>query len=212
MDVPTVVSFSSLPSRTWTGGDHGGLLPNPGLAAPSAVSRDELGQRVFRTFPRSADVAGQVGARVHGHSSRRRSHVLLEPTGADVPLGGAAWHTSGLGEVSRWPLRAHRHPERAVVDRGHALIFAGATARPGRERNTGWAVEVGQAPVIMQLELFMFLDVPQIQFNYGMPHIPVVCRGVVDVHVNCSDKSSSSPSAWANSKENRRVFTGADAE
>ena len=58
-------------------------------------------------------------------------------------------------------------------------------------------VEVGYALVIMQLDflqsfLFMFLDVPQIQFNYRMPHIPVVCRGV-----------------GRRSAENRRVFTGA---
>ena len=41
------------------------------------------------------------------------------------------------GEVSRWPLRAHRHPERSDVGRGHALICTGATARPGRDRNSG---------------------------------------------------------------------------
>ena len=77
------------------------------------------------------------------------------------------------------------------------------------------SVEVGYAPVFVQLEfqqsfLFVFLDVPEIRFNFRVPHIPVVCRGVVvDVPVNCSDSSSSSPSAWANCAENSRVFTGA---
>ena len=46
-------------------------------------------------------------------------------------------HGRGWGDVSRWPLRAHRDPERADVDRGHALICPGATSRPGRDRNTG---------------------------------------------------------------------------
>ena len=134
-----------------------------------------------------------------------------------------ASHWSGLRDVSRWPLRAHRHPELADVHRGHALICTGATARPQRYLNTGRrgasiqeqivAVEVGHALVIMQVEfqqsvLFMFLDALQIQFNSRVPHIPVVCRGVVvGVLVNC--RSSSSPSAWANCAENRRVFTGA---
>ena len=33
-------------------------------------------------------------------------------------------------------LRANRDPERADVDRAHALICTGATARPGRDTNT----------------------------------------------------------------------------
>ena len=137
------------------------------------------------------EVAGSPSARVHAHSSsselsahqmpQRRSHVLLKPTGADVPLGDAAWHTSGLGDVSRWPLRAHRNRARADVDRRHALICTGATARPGRDRNTGRrgasiqeqivAVEVGYDPVIMQFAfqqsfLFTFLDVSDsVQFQ-----------------------------------------------
>ena len=74
------------------------------------------------------------------------------------------------------------------------------------------AVEVGNAPVIMQLKFqqsfsFIFQEVPQIQFNSRVPHLPVVCRGVVvGVPVNCSDISSSSTSAWTNCAENRRVF------
>ena len=37
------------------------FLPDPGSAAPSAVSRDELGQGFFRTFPRSKKVRTLVG-------------------------------------------------------------------------------------------------------------------------------------------------------
>ena len=141
----------------------------------------------------------------------------------------AAQQTSGLGDVSRWPLRADRGPERADVDRGHALICTGATARPGRDRKNGRrgasiqeqivAVMVGCAPVITQLEfqqsfLFMFLEVPQIQFNFRVPDIPVVRRdgyaqrqteqntSQVQGMVVGSDSSSSSPSAWANCAEN----------
>ena len=76
------------------------------------------------------------------------------------------------------------------------------------------AVEVGHAPVIMQLKFqqsfsFMFLDVPQILFMIRARDIPVVCRGmVVGVPVNCSNSSSSSTSASANCAEKRRVSTG----
>ena len=37
-------------------------------------------------------------------------------------MARAAWHSSGLGEFSRWPLRAHRDPERSAVALGHILI------------------------------------------------------------------------------------------
>ena len=75
VEVPTVVSYSSLQQQTVeqtidipvprTRGDHGGLqdfLPDPGMAAPSAVSRDERDRGFFRTFPRSkksVEVAGE---------------------------------------------------------------------------------------------------------------------------------------------------------
>ena len=74
--------------------------------------------------------------------------------------------------------------QRAAVDRGHALICTGATARPGRDRNTGrraasiqeqiLAVEVGLN--FQQSFSFMFLDVHQMVFMISVPDIPVVCR------------------------------------
>ena len=117
-------------------------------------------------------------------------------------MGDAAWHTSGLGDVSRWPLRAHRHPERADVDGGHAQICTSAT-RPGRDRNTGrrgadsgrecGSCPCGHAAPVPAVVLVHF---------YGL----ATGSGVL---VNCSDSSRSSPSAWAKCAENRRVFTGA---
>ena len=126
VDVPTVVSYSSLQQQSaeqnvdipvpGTRGDHQGLrgfhprqgsqrtvgqivdkpvhggrpqgfLPDPGLAARSAVSRDELGQRVFRTFPRSkksAEVSGQSSARVHAHSSSSELSAHQMPARDDL--------------------------------------------------------------------------------------------------------------------------------
>ena len=97
--------------------------------------------------------------------------------------------------------------ERARVDHGHALICTGATARPGRDRNSCRrgasiqeqiaGVEVGYAPMIMQLKFqqsfsSMFLDVLQTMFMIRVPDNPVVCRSlVVGVPVYCSDSSRS---------------------
>ena len=64
----------------------------------------------------------------------------------------------------------------------------------------GSVTVVVDAPVIMQLKLlqsllFMLLVVPQIQFNFRVPDVPVVCthltgagHGGIDVPVNRSDK------------------------
>ena len=55
----TVMQIADIPVP---GGVHHDLLPDPGSAAPSAVSRDELGQGAFRTFPRSEKSAEVASA------------------------------------------------------------------------------------------------------------------------------------------------------
>ena len=201
------------------GGGPQGFLPDPGSAAPSAVSREELEQGFFRTFPHSKKVRLRECTRTVEWLIRaeRSSNSLLVMTSWYRSTPTTIARTTGTDRSGRphwemppgirpgwvmsreWPLREHRHPERADVGRGRALICAGATARPARDRNAGrrgasiqeqivtwrWVM----LPVIMQLEfqqsfLFIFLDLPQIQVNSGVPHISVVCRGMV-VGVAC---------------------------
>ena len=50
-------------------------------------------------------------------------------------MGDATWHTSGLGDVSRWTLHAHRDPERAAVDLWHALTRGGGAGKGGQCTN-----------------------------------------------------------------------------
>ena len=91
-------------------------------------------------------------------------------------------------------------------------------APPGRAGTVVMVALVIMQPEVQQSVLFFSLEVPQIQFKNRVPDIPVVCRDeyaqcktvrntvetsqvqgmVVGVPVNCSDSSSSSPSAWSN--------------
>ena len=60
-------------------------LPDPWVAASSAVSRDEAFQDGVRTFPwfqKNAQSAGSPSARVHGHSSSWTPAAYEEPTPA----------------------------------------------------------------------------------------------------------------------------------
>ena len=97
----------------------------------------------FSPSERSAEVARSPSARVRAHSSSSELSAHQMPACDDLWVQISTdddrtyWHTSRLGDVSRWPLRVHRPTERADVHRAHALICTGATARPGRDRNTG---------------------------------------------------------------------------
>ena len=65
------------------GGGPQDFLPDPGSVAPSAVSREELFQVFFRTFPRGekrAKVTGGSSARVHARSSSSTSAVQRPST------------------------------------------------------------------------------------------------------------------------------------
>ena len=67
------------------GGGPQDFLPDPGLTALSAVSCEEPGQGFFSHFfpsEKSVEVAGQLGARVHGRSSSSTlsSHQMARPS------------------------------------------------------------------------------------------------------------------------------------
>ena len=87
-------------------------------------------------------------------------------------MGDATWHTSGLGDVSRWPLRAHRDPERAAVDLKHVLTRGGGAGKVWTVYELACFLSplvVDVLPVIMQRQALAVLcrfsmEVPQLQF------------------------------------------------
>ena len=129
-----------------------GFLPDPGSAAPSAVSRDELGQGVFRTFPvrkkcgvrRKFECEGVWALELFELSV----HQMVRPA-VQRPFTEGAYDDSGT--AGGWPLR------------------------PGPRSHGVMAVAVIMQLQFQQSFLFMFLEVPQIQFNYRVPDVPVAC-------------------------------------
>ena len=156
VEVPTVLSPALLQQlyaeqivdNPVPGGGLHNPLPVPG--ASSAVSRDELWQGVFRTFPveKSAEVAGQVSASVHAHSSSSTlsSHHMArgraEDAGAQHP--GLPRQVAHCARLSR--MEALDGPSSL---RWHAAL----------------------APAACK-----FSEVPQLLSMFRVLDIPVVCR------------------------------------